>query len=247
MAASLSSLCLNDTRRGQPERLSTSQRGGDQCHTAAIDGGSGGPLSWTRSMDPRWRKVTGGIWEFAKTLIIAFILAQLIMVSVAQAFQVEQYSMEPTLLPHDRVLVDKFLYRLRQPHRGDGVVLKYPLNPPPHHTAAQLHQAHRGPAGGYGPSEGGEALHQRDAGPGALRERGAAGRLRPDDGPRGLRLRHGRPSQQQRGQPLLRGPEDRTDRRPGDPHLLAAAADAPAAPALAPCSPVAVASASLVV
>ena len=80
-------------------------------------------------MDPRWRKVTGGIWEFAKTLIIAFILAQPIMVSVAQAFQVEQYSMEPTLLPHDRVLVDKFLYRLRQPRRGDVIVLKYPLNP----------------------------------------------------------------------------------------------------------------------
>jgi signal peptidase I len=37
--------------------------------------------------------------------------------------------MEPTLLPHDRVLVDKILYRLRQPHRGDVIVLKYPLNP----------------------------------------------------------------------------------------------------------------------
>src|SRR4030067_2501364 len=129
MAASLSSLCLNDTRRGQPERLSTSQRGGDQCHTATIDGGSGGPLSWTRSMDPRWRKVTGGIWEFAKTLIIAFILAQLVMVSVAQAFQVEQYSMEPTLLPHDRVLVNKFLYRFRAPERGDIIVLRYPRDP----------------------------------------------------------------------------------------------------------------------
>lgn len=80
-------------------------------------------------MHPDWRKISGGIWEFAKTLIIAFVLAQLIMVSVAQAFQVEQYSMEPTLLPHDRVLVDKFLYRLRQLKRGDVIVLKYPLNP----------------------------------------------------------------------------------------------------------------------
>lgn len=67
-------------------------------------------------------------WEFLKTLIIAFVLAQLIMVSVAQAFQVEQYSMEPTLLPRDRVLVDKLTYRFREPHRGDIVVLKYPLN-----------------------------------------------------------------------------------------------------------------------
>ena len=78
---------------------------------------------------PDWRRIGGSIWEFAKTLIIAFVLAQLIMVSVAQAFQVEQYSMEPTLLPHDRVLVDKILYRLREPRRGDVIVLKYPLNP----------------------------------------------------------------------------------------------------------------------
>jgi signal peptidase I len=78
---------------------------------------------------PNWRRIGSNVWEFAKTLIIAFVLAQLIMVSVAQAFQVEQYSMEPTLLPHDRVLVDKILYRLRQPRRGDVIVLKYPLNP----------------------------------------------------------------------------------------------------------------------
>jgi len=80
-------------------------------------------------MTPSWRRIAGSVWEFAKTLIIAFVLAQLIMVSVAQAFQVEQYSMEPTLLPHDRVLVDKFLYRLRHLSRGDVIVLRYPLNP----------------------------------------------------------------------------------------------------------------------
>lgn len=79
-------------------------------------------------MKPDWRKIAGSGWEFFKTLIIAFVLAQLIMVSVAQAFQVEQFSMEPTLLPRDRVLVDKFTYRFRQPHRGDVIVLKYPLN-----------------------------------------------------------------------------------------------------------------------
>src|SRR3989337_2764531 len=75
-----------------------------------------------------WRKLGAGLWDFGKTLLVAFVLAQLIMVSVAQAFQVEQYSMEPTLLPHDRVLVDKFLYRMRQMRRGDVIVLKYPLN-----------------------------------------------------------------------------------------------------------------------
>ena len=77
----------------------------------------------------RWRKTRKSAWEFARTVLVAFVLAQVIMVSVAQAFQVEQYSMEPTLLPHDRVLVDKLTYRLRGPRRGDVVVLRYPLNP----------------------------------------------------------------------------------------------------------------------
>ncbi len=79
-------------------------------------------------MKPDWQRLGRSAWEFFKTLIVAFVLAQLIMVSVAQAFQVEQFSMEPTLLPRDRVLVDKFTYRFREPHRGDIVVLKYPLN-----------------------------------------------------------------------------------------------------------------------
>jgi signal peptidase I len=76
-----------------------------------------------------WRRLGRSVFDFTKTLLIAFILAQLVMVSVAQAFQVEQYSMEPTLLPRDRVLVNKFLYRWRQPHHGDIIVLRYPRDP----------------------------------------------------------------------------------------------------------------------
>jgi signal peptidase I len=37
--------------------------------------------------------------------------------------------MEPTLLPHDRVLVNKFVYRFRAPQRGDVIVLHYPRDP----------------------------------------------------------------------------------------------------------------------
>lgn len=69
------------------------------------------------------------IVDFLKTLVVAFILAQFVMISVAQAFQVEQYSMEPNLLPHDRVLVNKFIYRFRLPHPGEIVVLRPPTDP----------------------------------------------------------------------------------------------------------------------
>lgn len=84
---------------------------------------------WLGQLPVDWRRAWRGAFDFTKTLVIAFLLAQLVMVSVAQAFQVEQYSMEPTLLPHDRVLVNKFIYRFREPHRGDVIVLRYPRDP----------------------------------------------------------------------------------------------------------------------
>jgi signal peptidase I len=76
-----------------------------------------------------WGRVGRGALDFVKTLVIAFLLAQLVMVSVAQAYMVDQHSMEPTLLPHDRVLVNKFLYRLGEPQRGDVIVLRNPRDP----------------------------------------------------------------------------------------------------------------------
>jgi signal peptidase I len=74
------------------------------------------------------RELRKAAFEFLKTLVIAFILAHLIMVSVAQAFQVEQFSMEPNLLPRDRVLVNKFIYRFRPPAPGEVVVLHPPTD-----------------------------------------------------------------------------------------------------------------------
>ena len=75
------------------------------------------------------KEVRKAALEFLKTVVIAFLLAHFIKVSVAQAFQVEQYSMEPNLLPHDRVLVNKFIYRFRPPRPGEIVVLHPPSDP----------------------------------------------------------------------------------------------------------------------
>jgi len=75
------------------------------------------------------RELRRAVVEFLKTLVIAFILAQLIMTSVAQAFQVEQFSMEPNLLPRDRVLVNKFIYHFRLPRAGEIIVLRPPTDP----------------------------------------------------------------------------------------------------------------------
>jgi signal peptidase I len=75
------------------------------------------------------RDARRSIFDFLKTLVVAFVLAQFVMISVAQSFQVEQYSMEPNLLPHDRVLVNKFIFHFRPPRPGEIVVLKPPTDP----------------------------------------------------------------------------------------------------------------------
>jgi len=81
------------------------------------------------------------IWEYAKAIITALILAMMIRTFIIQAFKIPSGSMTPTLLVGDHILVNKFLYgtkipfsdkrvlMLKKPQRGDVIVFKYPENP----------------------------------------------------------------------------------------------------------------------
>ncbi len=64
--------------------------------------------------------------EYAEAILIAIILALLIRTFVVQAFKIPSGSMIPTLLVGDHILVNKFVYRFRDPKRGDVIVFKYP-------------------------------------------------------------------------------------------------------------------------
>jgi len=65
------------------------------------------------------------LWqELPLLLIIAFCLAVLIRTFLFQAFHIPSGSMENTLLIGDRVLVNKIVYKTRQPHRGEVVVFR---------------------------------------------------------------------------------------------------------------------------
>lgn len=55
-------------------------------------------------------------------IAIAFILALLLKTFLIQAFYIPSASMEPTLLVGDRVLVNKVVYEVREPRRGEIVV-----------------------------------------------------------------------------------------------------------------------------
>ncbi|HET7876603.1 MAG TPA: signal peptidase I [Methylomirabilota bacterium] len=83
-------------------------------------------------------KKKGLVREYAEAIAIAVILALLIRQFAIQAFTIPSGSMMDTLLVGDYILVNKFLYGaeipftgahlpgLREPHRGDIVVFKYP-------------------------------------------------------------------------------------------------------------------------
>ncbi|MBX7268475.1 signal peptidase I [Micromonospora sp. Llam7] len=71
----------------------------------------------TRRQMPLWQ-------ELPLLLIVAFCLAVLIRTFLLQAFFIPSGSMEDTLLVGDRVLVNKVVYEVRDPERGEVVVFQ---------------------------------------------------------------------------------------------------------------------------
>ncbi len=64
-----------------------------------------------------------------KTLMSAAVYAILIVTFGFQVARVEGQSMAPTLADQDRLIVNKLVYRIGEPRRGDIVMLYYPLDP----------------------------------------------------------------------------------------------------------------------
>lgn len=69
------------------------------------------------------------VLELLETLVLALLFALVIRTFVVEVYQVSGHSMTNTLHDHERVLVSKFVYRLRDPQPGDIVVFRYPRQP----------------------------------------------------------------------------------------------------------------------
>lgn len=80
--------------------------------------------------DPERKKKQGMfLGEILESVAIAVILAVIIRFFLFQPFYIPSGSMEPTLKPGDRIIVNKLIYRYSQPKRGDIMVFKYPRDP----------------------------------------------------------------------------------------------------------------------
>jgi len=67
--------------------------------------------------------------ELPVLIIVAALIAWLIKSFIVQPFYIPSGSMEPTLYPGDHVLVNKFIYRFREPEYKDIIVFRYPVDP----------------------------------------------------------------------------------------------------------------------
>lgn len=84
------------------------------------------PGSGVRTWLPARGRLRRGTIEWAIIVVVALLVALIIKTFFIQAFYIPSGSMEPTLMPGDRVLVNKLSYDLHPVHRGDIVVFARP-------------------------------------------------------------------------------------------------------------------------
>jgi len=70
-------------------------------------------------------RVLTWIKELAETFAVVMIL----ITFVVRAFKIPSPSMVPTLIPGDKIFVNRYCYIFGEPRRGDVVVFKYPRDP----------------------------------------------------------------------------------------------------------------------
>ena len=72
------------------------------------------------------------ILELIKVAVLAGVTIAFIRYFLFKPFYVKGASMEPNFYEHEYLLIDELSYRLREPERGEVIVLKYPDDPSEH-------------------------------------------------------------------------------------------------------------------
>jgi signal peptidase I len=67
--------------------------------------------------------------EYVAVVAAAVLVALAVQAWLIKPYRIPSGSMLDTLRPGDRVLVNRVVYRLRDPHRGDVIVFRYPEDP----------------------------------------------------------------------------------------------------------------------
>lgn len=76
----------------------------------------------------RHRQPENGWRSWTRDVVISVVVSVLIILFLYQPVRVEGTSMLPQLEDQDRLVINKFAYRIGEIHRGDVVVFRYPYN-----------------------------------------------------------------------------------------------------------------------
>ncbi|MFH0797323.1 MAG: signal peptidase I [Candidatus Omnitrophota bacterium] len=85
-------------------------------------------LSVTKNPTQKKKTWKEELWEWVKSLVIAFIMAMFIRTFFFQAFKIPSSSMHPTLRIGDHLIANKLVYRFREPERGEIIIFRFPDN-----------------------------------------------------------------------------------------------------------------------
>ncbi|MEK7560802.1 MAG: signal peptidase I [Patescibacteria group bacterium] len=77
----------------------------------------------------RSRGYFSDIWEIVRVLLMSFAIVLPIRYFIAQPFIVSGASMEPNFSDREYLIVDELSYYLRDPHRGEAIIFRYPRDP----------------------------------------------------------------------------------------------------------------------
>ena len=67
--------------------------------------------------------------DWLVAIAVAVVLAFVIRQFIVELYVVDGPSMRPTLQSRERLVVNKFIYRMREPERGEIIVFRYPRDP----------------------------------------------------------------------------------------------------------------------
>ena len=69
------------------------------------------------------------IKDWIVSILIAVVLAFFIRYFIVELYMVEGPSMRPTLVDGERLVVNKFIYRFKEPEKGEVLIFKFPKDP----------------------------------------------------------------------------------------------------------------------
>jgi signal peptidase I len=106
----------------QPEEI-------NQAVSTALEAAPGTPIAPPGGPVPAAPGKSGGFALWLRDIVISAAVSVLIITFLYQPVRVEGTSMLPRLEDHDRLFINKFVYRISSIHRGDVVVFHYPRDP----------------------------------------------------------------------------------------------------------------------